>query len=232
MIRRAPIRDIRWPLNTGSRSTKYTTFIQCVDGRDPQIYKMCCLRLDNTTLKAYPTAQLEVIAVILGEFITNYFAENGSRIPIIGQLSINNSVQFLGIPDHGGEGGLSFLYNLQAPAEATWWGSGHTSIQNWGGSMFGPYSMTNVAWGASVNPRPSSLLWSLSNAHAARHRVCDNLPRRRHQDLLKSPSNRRNFIVNPRVHCWEDNREGPVTQYFCPKFPLLVFMNVSFLLLM
>ena len=51
--------------------------------------------------------------------MTNYLAENGLRILIIGKLSINDSVQFLGIPDYGGGSELSFLRNLQDPSKVT-----------------------------------------------------------------------------------------------------------------
>ena len=48
----------------------------------------------------------------MGEFTTNYLAESGHRIPIIGKISINGSVQFLGIPDFVRDSGFSFIENL------------------------------------------------------------------------------------------------------------------------
>ena len=101
----------------------------------------------------------------------NYLAENRRRIPIIGQLSINHSVHFLGIRGHGGGSGLSFLTNLQAPADTTGWGNGHTSNHNWVEIRFGPHSMTNVAWGASVDPRLDYLQQSPVNLCTTRRPV-------------------------------------------------------------
>ena len=107
--------DIRWPSNTGSRSTKDTAFIQCVDVREPQIHELWCLGLDNITRKVHPTAQVEVIIGTVGEF-ENKFAENGRRILVIGKLSINDSVQFWGIPDHiAGEVDCCFFATCRIP---------------------------------------------------------------------------------------------------------------------
>ena len=89
--------DIRRLSNPGSGSTKDTEFIQCVDGPEPQIHKLWCLGLDNITREVHPTTRVEVIAGTVGKFTANYLAENGRRIPIIGRLSINNSVHFWGL---------------------------------------------------------------------------------------------------------------------------------------
>ena len=82
----------------------------------------------------------------------DYLAGNGRRIQIIGQLYINNSVQFLGVFDKGGGSGLLFICSLQAPIEVTEWGSGNYSNQDYGGSMLYYNSMTTSAWGDSDNP--------------------------------------------------------------------------------
>ena len=90
--------SIRRPSNTDIRVTKDTAFIQCVDGKDPHIHEVWILGLDEIICEVHPTVQVEVPAVTVREFVTNYLAENGRRIQIIGQLSINNSVQFWGVP--------------------------------------------------------------------------------------------------------------------------------------
>ena len=87
--------SIRRPSNPGSGGTKDTKFIRRVDVQDPQIHKLWCLGLDNITRKVHPTVLVEVVAGTVGEFMTNYLDENGRRIPIIGKISINNSVHFL-----------------------------------------------------------------------------------------------------------------------------------------
>ena len=144
--------SIRRPTNPGSRSTEDTAFIQCVDGRDTQIQEWWCLGLDNITQEFHPTAQVEVVSGTVGEYTINYLAENGLIIPFMGKIPINDSVQFLGIPDFVGVSGLSFLPNLKYTSEPTGWGNGGTPNQIWGGSRFGTYSTTSVDWGASVDP--------------------------------------------------------------------------------
>ena len=58
--------------------------------------------LDKMSRKVHPTAQVEVTDGTVGEFVTNYLDKNGRRIQIIGQLSVNDSAQFLGVPDQVG----------------------------------------------------------------------------------------------------------------------------------
>ena len=95
MIRRAPIRVIHRPSDSDSRGTDPTAFIQCINGRDPQIHKLWWLGLDRICRVVHPTARAEVPARTIREFVTNYLAENGRQILIIRQLSVNWSVQFL-----------------------------------------------------------------------------------------------------------------------------------------
>ena len=86
---------IRRPLGYGNGGTQSNALIQCIKGQEPQIHKFWCLGLDGICCKVHPTACGEVPAGTVGDFFTDYLAENGRQIPIIGQLSINNSVQFL-----------------------------------------------------------------------------------------------------------------------------------------
>ena len=60
------------------------------------------------------------------------FAEIGLIIPVIGQLSINRSVEILGIPAEAWGRGFSLIKNLQAPTVPYDWGYADTSNQNWG----------------------------------------------------------------------------------------------------
>ena len=111
MIRRQPMGSIRCPSNPGSRGTEDTKLIQCVDGWEPQIHKIRCLSLDNITQEVHPKARVEVVAGTVGEFTTNYLYENRRRILIIGQLSINGIVKFLGIPGFSRRSGCCFFPN-------------------------------------------------------------------------------------------------------------------------
>ena len=113
--------SICWPSNPGSGSTKDTALIQCVDGWDPQIHELLCLGLDHVSRKVHPTAQVEVVLGTFVDFVTNYLAENGRRIHIIGQLYVNNSVQFWSVTNQGRGIGFLSICNLQDPVEATGW---------------------------------------------------------------------------------------------------------------
>ena len=146
--------SIRIPSDPGSGINEATAFIQCVDGWESQIHEVKCMDLDNISHEVHPTDWVEVISGTVGEFVTDYRAENGRRIQIIGQLFVNNSVQFWGVPGKGGGSGLQFICNLQAQVEATGWVSGNYSNNDWGGSIFDANSIANVVWGDSVDPRP------------------------------------------------------------------------------
>ena len=74
MIRRAPMGATFRPLGSGSRGTEATAFIQCIDGREPQIYKCWCLGLDKIFRGIHPTAHAEVPSVTVEEFVTNCLA--------------------------------------------------------------------------------------------------------------------------------------------------------------
>ena len=45
-----------------------------------------------------------------------------------------------------------FICNIRDRVEATGWESGNYSNQYWAGRFNDAYSMTNAAWGASVDP--------------------------------------------------------------------------------
>ena len=163
--------------------------------------------------------------------MVNYLAVNSRIILIIGQLSINDSVRFLDIPDHGKGSGLSFFINLQDPAEYTGWGGFHIFNQNWLGSMFVSYIMTNFAWGASVDPRPYYLPWSLVNPRAAQRRVRDELLCCRRLYSLRSSSNHINPIINPQFVARTTTGRVRLLNNFCSEFPLIVSVTFYFPLL-
>ena len=67
------------------------------------------------------TAHVEIPDGIFEEFVTYYLSENGRRNHIIGEISINGSVQFIGLSQIWGSRFL-YIFNLQAHVEATGWG--------------------------------------------------------------------------------------------------------------
>ena len=82
------------PSDSGSRGTEVTDFIQCINGQEPQVHELWFMVLDGIGHKVHSTARVEVTSGTVGEFVTDYFAENGRQIEIIGQLSVNESVHF------------------------------------------------------------------------------------------------------------------------------------------
>ena len=92
MIRCRPMGYFHWPSHYGSWGAKDAEFVRCVEVQEPQIHDLWCLGLDNITLRVHLTSRLKVVARTVGEFTINCLAENGRRIPIIGQLCTNESV--------------------------------------------------------------------------------------------------------------------------------------------
>ena len=105
--------------------------IQGVDVRDPQMHKIWRLGSDGITREVYPKAQVDIGAGTMGQFSYDYLAENGWRIPILGQISINGSVKMLGIPNLCRTSGPMFIENLLAPHDTTGWGDDGTPNQSW-----------------------------------------------------------------------------------------------------
>ena len=83
---------------------------------------MWCLGFNGVTRKIHPTAQVEVSAGTVGQFTNNYLTENGRLIIFIGQLSINGSVQLLGIPDFSKNSVLFFIEKSASSQCALWLG--------------------------------------------------------------------------------------------------------------
>ena len=189
-----------------------TKFIRCVDGREPQIHELWCLRLENVTREIHLIVLLEFSAGTMGEFTTNNLAENGRIIPIIRQLSINISVQFWGISNFGRRIGLSFIENLQAPIITTGWVHANTYNQNWLVIPEVTYSNSAVTWGSTVPVCQAYMPGSPVNPRASRRRVRDNFLCCRRREQIRGPTTSCNPIVNPRIHRHGDNQEGPGTQ--------------------
>ena len=106
--------------------------------------------------------------------MTNYLAENGRRITVIGQISIKGSVKRLGIPSDAWGCGLPFIENIQDPTVTHGWGDEDTSNQKCLVIPGEPYSNAAVAWGSTVPDRPAYMPKNPENAHATAHRVCDD----------------------------------------------------------
>ena len=113
----------------------------------------------------HPYACIDIPSGTVGEFFAEYISENGRRNQIIGELSINGSVQFIGISDIWGSW-FSFIPNTMAPEIFSGLGSTGASSSNgnlgysiftgsWGGSFAHPTVNWSVNWIGSVNTSPA-----------------------------------------------------------------------------
>ena len=152
--------------------------------------------------KVHITVHVEVTAGNVGEFITDYLAENGRIIEITRQISVNNSLQFWVLLYQSRESGLPFIYNLLDHVETIGWGNGKYSNQDWGGRFNYANSITNFTWGASVYPRLDYFPRSPVNPCSDQCRVCNNSLCRRRQECLWCQYKYSIPLVNPLVHCW------------------------------
>ena len=100
------------PSDSGGGGTKGVEFIGCVGGWEPQMHEIWSLGINRVTREVHPKEQVDVGAGTVRQFLTDYFYENGGRISILGQISINGSVKFLGIPDFHRTSGPIFIENL------------------------------------------------------------------------------------------------------------------------
>ena len=85
------------PHNSGGGGPETGTLIQCVNSRDPQIHKLCFWVIDRIYHEVQLTARVKIPSGTVGEFVPDYISENGRRNKVIGKISINGSVQFIGL---------------------------------------------------------------------------------------------------------------------------------------
>ena len=86
-----------------------------MDGREPQIHEVWDFGDNGVTREVHPTSQVDAGARVFGEFSYDYITESVCRIPIIGRISINGSVEWLGFPGFHRTGGHFWDDDLMAP---------------------------------------------------------------------------------------------------------------------
>ena len=145
------------------------------------------------------------------------------------QISVNGSVELLGIPADAFGCGLPFHKNVLAPTVTHGWGYTGTSNQNWPVILGGPYNNVVVAWSGAVPARPAYMPMSPDNVHAAARRICDYSLCSRLHERMRSPSISYSHIRNLRVNRYGDDREGPVAQYFLLQISVASVSSFSFL---
>ena len=209
MTQRIPVGPICCPYDSGSGGTKVLEFIQYVDGQDPQMHEIWCVDSNGITREVHPTAQVDGGAGVVGHFLSHYIAENGRRIPIIGQISINGSVKLLGIPSFYRTNGLMFTENLLVPHFTKFRGDGGTPNQNC--PVLRPRNVC-VLWRGAIPNCPTYTPTNLENARAAARRVRGDWFRGRHHACMRSPSTSRNSVWNLMINRCGDDWESPVDQ--------------------
>ena len=122
--------SIRMSQDSGSGSTEGTDFIKCIDGQQPQIHEFWCLGLDWIIREFCPTERVEVPAGNVGEFGTNYLAEMDAEPIPLGNFPSTTVSNLWVFPNQSSGTGMLFIYNIQAPIEATGWRSANNSNQN------------------------------------------------------------------------------------------------------
>ena len=145
--------------------------------------------------------------------MSNFLTGSGRRVPILCKISINGSVEYLGIPDFHRTGGLFWAGNLLAP-RYSWGGSGTTTNQNWVIPPGIPYGIVSVPWRVTIPTRPAYTLRIMENALAAACHACDDHLQSRNMARIPSPSTIRNLLRNLRVNWRGYDWDGLVNQYF------------------
>ena len=129
MARQEPVGSICRPSYYGSGYEDGPEFIQFVEGRDPQIHEVWTFGEDGVTREFHKTAQVDVGAVFAREFATDYLTKSWHRVPMFGRISINGSVEWLGVTDFQRTYGPSSTSNLLAPRHS-WVDGGSTTNSN------------------------------------------------------------------------------------------------------
>ena len=149
MAGRDPVGAIRRPSNYGSEDEDGPEFIRCVDGQEPQIHKVWTFGEDGITREVHSTAQVDVGAGFVGEFVTNYLAPSWRKIHMFGVNYVNGSVLWLGVPATLSTNGFPWTDNILATSPD--WGTGVTATNpNWEIQHGGPYDSFSVPWSGPV----------------------------------------------------------------------------------
>ena len=147
------------------------------------MHEILCLGSNGITSEFHPTARVDFVNGVVGKLLSNHLALNGHRIPILGHISINGSVEILGIPNFSSQ--PMFTENLLAPHYTTVWGDCGTTNQNWPVSW---HRNLSVPWRGTVPSRPSYMPRIPDNTHAAACRARDDFLFGRRRVRMRGPS--------------------------------------------
>ena len=116
MARREPVGTIYRRSDSGSGDEDRPNFIRCVDEQELHIHEDWTFREDDVTREVHLTLQVDVGAGSVGEFATNYLTPSWRRRTMFGVNSINESVQWLGVPAPLRTDGPPWTDNILAPS--------------------------------------------------------------------------------------------------------------------
>ena len=146
--------------------------------------------------EVHPTARIDIPDWSVGEFITEYLSKNGRCNRIIGEIPINGSVQFIGIPEIWGSG-FPFIDNTRAPGAIR--GRESTGSTNY-----------FERWGSSIHISPTNSLRIPLWSRLVQNCICDYFLHHRRLERLWFLHNSRTdeqgrMIV--RVNIWVCQRQ-------------------------
>ena len=82
-------------------------FTRCIEGHKTDIYELWTLS-DDVICEVHPYARVQISNNIIGEtFHTHFFNAKAVRIPFLGHISVNGSVQWLDVPQPFGKTGVA-----------------------------------------------------------------------------------------------------------------------------
>ena len=124
-----------------------------MDGRQPPIHEAWTFGEDGVTCEVHTTVQVDIVAGLVGEFVTEYLTESWCRNPLFGRNYINGSVYWLAVPDLHRTNVTAWTANHLSP-RPSWGDRGSTTNPNWV-SQFGVDSgSVSVPWNFHVRVLP------------------------------------------------------------------------------
>ena len=142
---RDPVGSIYKPSDCSSGDEDRPEFIQFLDGREPQVHKVCTFGEDDVTYEVHLTSQVDIGAGFVGVFFTDLLTECWRRVPRFVRNPINGIVEWLGVPDFLRTDATACTANFLAP-HPSWWCRGSSTNRNWGSQSGGDSDIVSIPW--------------------------------------------------------------------------------------
>ena len=187
MSGREPVGFIDTIYNSGSGEAEGTELIRCVDGHKPQYHKIWTFGEDSVTREVHPKARVDVSAGFFEEFATDYLTKSWCRVHMFGRNFINESVEWLGVPDFHRTDGPAWTANILAH-HPSWGDRGSSTNPNWVSKSGGYSGGVSISWNFPVHVLPVYHRRFSENTRTPACRVCDDLLRVSCLACMQSPS--------------------------------------------